>query len=63
VDNDWVKRSNEQLEALKLLLAGKDAAVSPTAPKPATQPAAPPPKPGEQPARKPKRDYYPRVTL
>lgn len=64
VENDWVKRSNEQLESLKLLLAGKDAAVSPTAPKPAaTQPAAAPPKPGDQPTRKPKRDYYPRVTL
>ena len=65
VDNDWVKRSNEQLESLKILLAGKDTAASPAAaPRPAaSQPAAQPPKPGAQPPRKPKRDYYPRVTL
>jgi tetratricopeptide (TPR) repeat protein len=64
VDNDWVKRSNEQLESLKVLLAGKDTAASPGAPRPAaTQPAATPPKPGDAPSRKPKRDYYPRVTL
>jgi hypothetical protein len=65
VDNDWVKRSGEQLEALKVLLAGKDAAASPSAPRPAaaSQPAAQPPKPGAQPPRKPQRDYYPRVTL
>ncbi|MBI5480022.1 MAG: hypothetical protein HY906_14240 [Deltaproteobacteria bacterium] len=64
VDNDWVKRSGEQLEALKILLAGKDTAASPGAPRPAaTQPAAPPPRPGATPPRKPKRDYYPRVTL
>jgi TolA-binding protein len=64
VDNTWVKRSNEQLEALKNLLAGRDAATSPSAPRPAaTQPASPPPKPGAAPTRKPKRDYYPRVTL
>jgi tetratricopeptide (TPR) repeat protein len=64
VENDWVKRSNEQLESLKLLLAGKDVSATPPAPKPAaSQPAAQPPKPGDQPPRKPKRDYYPRVTL
>jgi TolA-binding protein len=65
VENDWVKRSGEQLEALKVLLAGKDTGASPSAPRPAaaSQPAAQPPKPGAQPPRKPQRDYYPRVTL
>jgi tetratricopeptide (TPR) repeat protein len=64
VDNDWVKRSNEQLEALKLLLVGKDAVTAPAAPRPAaSQPAATPPRPGDAPPRKPRRDYYPRVTL
>jgi TolA-binding protein len=66
VDNDWVRRSNGQLNDLRNLLAGTDPAARPAGPPtpaPATQPAtAPFPKPGA-PQRRPHRDYYPRVTL
>ncbi|HEY3355393.1 MAG TPA: tetratricopeptide repeat protein [Polyangia bacterium] len=65
VRNEWVDRATQDLDSLKLILAGKEpmpapGAAPPRAPTPAPK-AAPPP--ASQPRHKLKRDYYPRVTL
>jgi len=65
VRNDWVRRSNAQLDALRGLLAGTQPAAPATqaTPAPASEPTSKPPRQGPPPAHKPPRDYYPRVTL
>jgi TolA-binding protein len=66
VDNDFVRKSNEEMKQLRALLAPPDPSEPPPAappPKPAQRPDDPAVKRDRQPAPPPRDDYHPRVVL